>query len=93
MPGQLSKQEKAERAARAEEVAARLRRQDQEMRIGSEAEVLWEEQKDGLWRGHSKEYVEVVLPSEKDLKNQVCHVEITAVTPKGLLSKEKGETG
>lgn len=93
MPGQLSKQEKAERAARAEKVAARLRRQDQEMRIGSEAEVLWEEQKDGLWRGHSKEYVEVVLPSERNLKNQVCRVEITAMTPEGLLSKEKGETG
>ncbi len=93
MPGQLTKQEKAERAARAEEVAACLRQQDRNARIGSEAEVLWEEKKDGFWRGHSKEYVEVVLPSERDLKNQVCRVEITAVTPEGLLSKEKGETG
>lgn len=88
MPGQLTKQEKAERSARAEEVAARLRQRDREGRIGKEAEVLFEEQKEGLWRGHSEEYTEVFLRSEKDLKNRTTRVTITAATPEGLLAEE-----
>lgn len=91
MPGQLTKQQKAERSARAEQVAARLRQADWEGRIGKEVSVLLEEQKDGLWRGHSEEYTEVFLRSEKDLKNRIDTVIITAVTPEGLLAEEKHE--
>ena len=44
--------------------------------IGQELPVLFEEEKDGLWRGHAPNYVEVFAPGEA-LHNVERSVKIT----------------
>ena len=69
MPGQVSKAVKEERAHRAAAVADELRSAYLASLVGQTLPVLFEETKDGLWRGHAPNYVEVRTASEKDLHN------------------------
>lgn len=79
MPGQVPKAVKEERAHRAAQVAARLEAAYLSTWVGESLPVLWEEEKDGLWRGHAPNYVEVRCPGV-DLHNQLRQVHITAVS-------------
>ena len=46
--------------------------------VGEEVEVLFEEKKNGLWRGYTTRYVEVTAHSEDDLHNRSRTVRVTA---------------
>ena len=76
MPEQVSKGEKASRAGRAEAVAAVMEKAYLESLIGRELQVLFEEERDGFWRGHAGEYVEVRVQGE-GLHNRLRIVKIT----------------
>ena len=78
MPGQLSNAEKAQRAQRAAEVAGALRRSWLTGWIGKTVEVLFEEEKEGFWRGYTPQYVEVTVSSEENLHNTLRRVRLTA---------------
>jgi len=78
MEGQLSKEEKARRAKRAEELASAMELAYLSQWIGQVVEVLLEEEKDGFWQGHSRQYVPVRVKAEGDLRNAVGKVRITA---------------
>ena len=84
MPGQVPRTEKEERAHRAAEVAAELRAAWLAGGIGRTAPVLFEEEKDGLWRGHAPNYVEVWARSEEELHNALRPVRVTALRGDGL---------
>lgn len=88
MPGQVLNDTKAERAARAAHAADAMRRSHFTSRIGEEAVVLFEEEKDGLWRGYTPQYEEVRMPG-KDLHNQCRTVRITAAAEEWLLAQEE----
>ena len=77
MPGQLPKALKEERARRAAEIAARMERRYLEQ--WDRAEVLFEEERDGLWRGHTARYCEVRVRSQENLHNQLRQVSVTGV--------------
>ena len=76
MPGQLSKSQKEERAHRAAAVAREMEEAYLDSWIGQELPVLFEEEKNGLWRGHAPNYVEVFAPGEA-LHNVERSVKIT----------------
>lgn len=78
MPGQLSNAEKAQRAQRGAEVAGALRRSWLTGWIGKTVEVLFEEEKEGFWRGYTPQYVEVTVSSEENLHNTLRRVRLTA---------------
>ncbi len=86
MDGQLTRQEKASRASRAEAVAKTLRAADRKQRLGTEALVLFEEEKDGVWRGHAGAYVDCQTESERDLQNVLCRVSIQSLASNGRLN-------
>ncbi len=87
MSGQISKQEKAARANRAQALANQMRRDALEALVGREVEVLFEEQtQGGLWRGHAAGYQTVLLASTQALSNQVCRVQVCAVQEDSLLA-------
>ncbi len=77
MPGQVPKAVKEERARRAAEIAARMERRYLER--WKTAEVLFEEERDGLWRGHTTHYCEVRVRSGENLHNQLRQVSVTGV--------------
>ena len=85
MPGQAAKELKEERARRAAEVAARM--EQRYLDQWKTEEVLFEEERDGLWRGHTTRYCEVRVQSGENLHNQLRNVQITGQEKGCLLGK------
>ncbi|MGI5962148.1 MAG: tRNA (N(6)-L-threonylcarbamoyladenosine(37)-C(2))-methylthiotransferase MtaB [Lawsonibacter sp.] len=85
MPGQVSTAEKQARAHRAAQVAARFEQAYLASWCGSTESVLFEEQQDGFWRGHTQRYLQVSVPSSQDLHNQMHLVRLEQVWDQGLL--------
>ncbi|MCI7474664.1 MAG: tRNA (N(6)-L-threonylcarbamoyladenosine(37)-C(2))-methylthiotransferase MtaB [Clostridiales bacterium] len=83
MAGQCSNAVKEDRAHRAGEVARGLHQAWLEGWVGQTLPVLFEEEKDGLWRGHAPNYTEVFAPGE-GLHNVMKDVEILEVYQDGL---------
>ena len=78
MAGQCSNAVKEDRAHRAGEVARQLRQTWLESWVGHTLPVLFEEEKDGLWRGHAPNYTEVFAPGQ-GLHNVIKDVKIVEV--------------
>ena len=83
MAGQCSNAVKEDRAHRAGEVARQLHQTWLESWVGHTLPVLFEEEKEGLWRGHAPNYTEVFAPGE-GLHNVMKEVEITEVYGESL---------
>ena len=88
MAGQVPKAIKEERARRGAAVAAQMERDYLERFVGRTLPVLFEEERDGLWRGHTTRYTEVALQSGENLHNQIRQVTFTAVEGSVLLGRE-----
>ena len=86
MAGQCSNAVKEERAHRAGEVARGLRQAWLESWVSQTLPVLFEEEKDGLWRGHAPNYTEVFV-SGQGLHNVIQDVKITGLHGEGLLGE------
>ena len=86
MAGQISNGVKEERAHRAGEAARQLHRTWLESWVGHTLPVLFEEEKDGLWRGHAPNYTEVFVPGQ-GLHNVIRDVKITGLHGEGLLGE------
>lgn len=82
-PGQISNAEKASRVHRAAEVAAQMEHAWLERWIGQLLPVLFEEEREGLWRGHAPNYIQVFAPGTA-LHNQIRVVQLTGFHPGGL---------
>lgn len=79
MEGQVPKAEKERRARRAASLAEELEGVYLDSQVGKVLPVLFEEEKDGLWRGHAPNYA-LVLAEGRELHNRVVDVEITGRT-------------
>ena len=79
MPDQVLNAVKEERARRAAEIAAGMENGYLAQFAGQREEVLFEEERDGLWRGHTTRYCEVRVPSGENLHNQLRQVSVTGV--------------
>ena len=86
MAGQCSNAVKEERAHRAGEVARGPHQAWLERWVGQTLPVLFEEEKDGLWRGHAPNYTEVFV-SGQGLHNVIQDVKITGLHGEGLLGE------
>lgn len=78
MPAQVPRGEKEERAGRAIVLAGALERRWLEGQVGRTLPVLFEEEKDGRWQGHTPSYALVRVKGE-GLHNRLLDVEITGV--------------
>ena len=79
MPGQVSKADKTQRAARAASLAAAMEKSWHSGWIGQTVPVLFEEEKEGFWRGYTPQYMEVRVPGMGErLHNQIREVTVTA---------------
>ncbi|MBE6927242.1 MAG: tRNA (N(6)-L-threonylcarbamoyladenosine(37)-C(2))-methylthiotransferase MtaB [Ruminococcaceae bacterium] len=86
MDGQILKSVKAERAARAAQVAKRLRETFDSAMIGTVQEVLFEQEEDGFFTGHAKNGVKVYARG-KVLHNQCKAVRIDALRDDGVVGE------
>ena len=78
MEGQILNEEKENRARRAIQVASGMEGRYLSQFVGEQVEVLFEEEKEGAWRGHTPNYMEVHVQGE-NLHNQLRRVEITGL--------------
>jgi len=79
MPDQVPNAVKAARSARAIETAAAMEKSWLTGWIGQTVPVLFEEVKEGFWRGYTPQYMEVRVPAEgEDLHNVITSVAVTA---------------
>ncbi|MCL2201474.1 MAG: tRNA (N(6)-L-threonylcarbamoyladenosine(37)-C(2))-methylthiotransferase MtaB [Oscillospiraceae bacterium] len=76
MPEQVKKAVRAERARIAKEVANEMAAEFAESQVGKNLKVLFERERDGLWIGHSSNYMEVAAEGT-DLKASVRTVRVT----------------
>ncbi len=76
MPSQIPNEIKEERARRGAEAAARMEAAYLRQFIGESQPVLFEDQRDGLWRGYTTRYVEVTASSPENLHNQIRPVRL-----------------
>ena len=83
MPGQLTRAEKEERAAKAGELARTLRERYDTALLGKPQEVLFEQLEDGFFTGHARNGVKVYLRGEA-LHNQIRIVTPTALRADGV---------
>ena len=79
MPGQLLNAVKEDRAHRAAALAAEMEQAYLEQFVGEELPVLFEEQRDGLWRGYTTRYTEVTVESGENLHNCLRPVTLECV--------------
>ena len=83
MTPQVPKDVKEERARRAAEAAAEMKEAWLRQHLGAELEVLFEDEKDGLWRGHTANYM-LVLAEGEDLHNRRRMVRMERLQDGGL---------
>ena len=77
MPGQVLNAVKEERAHRAAAVAAQMERDYLSQFVGETLPVLFEEERDGHWRGYTTRYTEVKVETKEDLHNMLRNVDIS----------------
>ena len=86
MEGQIPNAVKEERAHRAGAAARAMHTAWLESWVGQTLPVLFEEEKDGLWRGHAPNYTEVFVPG-RGLHNVIAQTRITGLHGEGLLGE------
>ena len=77
LPGQVRNAVKEERAHRAAQIARTMQDTYLDSWVGETVPVLFEEEREGLWRGHTTRYCEVTVPSAQPLHNQIRQVQLT----------------
>ena len=77
LPGQVRNAVKEERAHRAAQIARTMQDAYLDSWVGETVPVLFEEEREGLWRGHTTRYCEVEVQSVQPLHNQLRQVQIT----------------
>ncbi len=79
MTNQVDGNVKEERSQKLIELSNRNEKEYNEKYIGKRVEVLFEEEKDGLWSGYTRNYVRVFMESGENLENRIKMVEIKDV--------------
>ena len=79
MTNQIDGNIKEERSQKLIELSNKNEREYNEKYIGKTVDVLFEEEKDGLWSGYTKNYVRVFVKSEENLENKIKSVKINDV--------------
>ena len=77
LPGQVLNAVKEERAHRAAQTSRTMQDAYLDSWVGETVPVLFEKERDGLWRGHTTRYCEVTVQSAQPLHNQLRQVRLT----------------
>lgn len=74
MTNQVDGNIKEERSQKLIELSNKNEREYNEKYIGKNVDVLFEEEKDGLWSGYTKNYMRVLVKSDENLENVIKNV-------------------
>ncbi len=71
MPNQIDGNKKEERSRRLIELSNQNEKTYNETYIGKEVEVLFEEEKNGVWQGHTKNYILAHYKTDENMENKI----------------------
>ena len=71
MPNQIDGNKKEERSRRLIELSNQNEKAYNEAYIGKEVEVLFEEEKNGVWQGHTKNYILAHYKTDENMENKI----------------------
>ena len=77
MEGQIDGNIKEERSKKLIQLSDENEKRYNNMYVGKEVEVLFEEKKDGVWKGHTKNYMLAYYDSESNLENKIMKLKCT----------------
>ena len=75
MPNQIDGNKKEERSRRLIELSNQNEKAYNEQYIGKEVEVLFEEEKNGIWQGHTKNYILAHYKTEENMENKLIKLQ------------------
>lgn len=71
MKEQIDGQQKEERSQKLMQLSDKNQKTYHQTYLGKEVEVLWEEEKNGYYQGHTKNYILAKIKSEEKLENKI----------------------
>ena len=71
MPGQIDGQIKEQRSQKLIELSNKFEKQYNEKYIGKQVEILFEENKNGIYKGHTRNYMLACCKTEQKLENRI----------------------
>ena len=84
LPDRVPSFEKKARAARMRAIVRQATTQFQAQFVGQIVEVLWENRRNGQWRGLTDNYLRVTAQSDDNLAQTITPVQLAALTHEGL---------
>ena len=87
MPGQIPGEKKEERSKILIELSNKNEKEYNEQEIGKEVTVLFEEEKDGIYKGHTANYMLVYCETNEDLENKIKTVKCVKAYDNHILAK------
>ncbi len=79
MKDQVNPETVRKRIKKLEDLERKSRLAFYEKQLGTEAEVLFETEKDGIYHGYTKNYIPVYTKSEKDLTGKIVRVKLNSI--------------
>ena len=89
MSGQVDGNIKEERSQRLIELSDKNEKGYNKSYIGKEVEVLFEEEKNGYYQGHTKNYILALCKTNKDLENQIIKLKCTDIEENNIIVELK----
>lgn len=77
MSGQIDGKEKEERSQKLIELSNKNQKKYNDIYIGKEVEILCEEEKNGYYQGHTKNYILATIKSNENLENKILKARCT----------------
>jgi len=87
MPNQVKDKVKKQRSQKMLALAKESARNFRRRFLGKTMTVLWEKQSDGIWSGHTDNYIKVYTESGEDLSNKLQPVKLMEVREGGVWGK------
>ena len=84
MPGQVPDQIKNERRQKMLALARESHQNFNRQFLGETVEVLWEQQNDDIWSGHTDNYIRVYTKNTGDLSNKLLPVKLLELKGDGV---------
>lgn len=85
MEGQIEGTIKEQRSQILINLSNENQREYHERYVGKEVEILWEEEKNGYYQGHTKNYILAYLKSEKNFENKIIKANCTEANANHIL--------
>ena len=75
MPNQIDGNKKEERSRRLIKMSNKNEKSYNEQYVGKKVEVLFEEEKSGMWKGHTKNYILAHYKTDENIENQIIKLQ------------------